>query len=412
MTKRVVITGLGAITPLGNSVDLFWQSIISGKSGVDKVTLFDTSEFTTKIGAEVKNFDPENYINKKDVKRMDRFCHFAIASAGEALKSANLDQIDSIAERVGVSIGCGIGGFGIIEKQHEILMTKGPSRVSPFMIPMIIPDIAAGYVAITYGAKGPNLCTVTACASGANAIGEAYRIIQRGDADIMISGGTESAITPLSFAGFCSARAMSRNNDNPTQASRPFDLNRDGFVMGEGAGILILEELEHAIKRDANIIGEIVGYAMTCDAYHITSPDPEGEGVKNAMKLAIKDAKIQPVDINYINAHGTSTEANDKTETMSIKKLFEDTSNLLVSSTKSMTGHLLGASGGIEAIISLLALKNSIVPPTINYQTPDPLCDLNYVPNISINKDLNYVLSNSLGFGGHNTSLVFKKYTG
>ena len=411
MSKRVVITGLGVITPLGNSVNEFWSKIINGKSSVDKVTLFDTTDFTTKIAAEVKNFDPENYINKKDVKRMDRFCHFAVAAAGEAIKTANLD-ISSLSERVGVSIGCGIGGFGTIEKQHQTMMEKGVARVSPFMIPMIIPDMAAGYVAIIYGAKGPNLCTVTACASGANAIGEAFRIIQRGDADIMISGGTEAAITPFGFAGFCAARAMSKNNANPAKASRPFDLNRDGFVMGEGAGILILEEYEHALKRNAEILGEITGYAMTCDAYHITSPDPNGEGVKNSMKLAIKDAKIEVKQIDYINAHGTSTEANDKTETLAIKRLFNDTDKLLVSSTKSMTGHLLGASGGIESIISILALKNGIVPPTINYETPDPECNLNYVPNFSINKDISYVLSNSLGFGGHNTSLVFKKYAG
>ena len=411
MSKRVVITGLGVITPLGNSVNEFWSKIINGKSSVDKVTLFDTTDFTTKIAAEVKNFDPENYINKKDVKRMDRFCHFAVAAAGEAIKTANLD-ISSLSERVGVSIGCGIGGFGTIEKQHQTMMEKGVARVSPFMIPMIIPDMAAGYVAIIYGAKGPNLCTVTACASGANAIGEAFRIIQRGDADIMISGGTEAAITPFGFAGFCAARAMSKNNANPAKASRPFDLNRDGFVMGEGAGILILEEYEHALKRNAEILGEITGYAMTCDAYHITSPDPNGEGVKNSMKLAMKDAKIEVKQIDYINAHGTSTEANDKTETLAIKRLFNDTDKLLVSSTKSMTGHLLGASGGIESIISILALKNGIVPPTINYETPDPECNLNYVPNFSINKDISYVLSNSLGFGGHNTSLVFKKYAG
>lgn len=409
MNKRVVITGLGAITPLGNNINDFWNGIINGKSGIGLVTHFDTSEFPTKIGAEVKDFNPDDYINKKDVKRMDKFCHFAIVAAGEALKSANLD-ITTYSERTGVSIGCGIGGFGVIEKQHEIMLERGVSRVSPFMIPMIIPDMAAGYVAITYGAKGPNLCTVTACASGANAIGEAFRMIQRGDADIMISGGTESAITPLSYAGFCSARAMSKNNDNPQSASRPFDKNRDGFVMGEGAGIVILEELEHAQKRGAEILAEIVGYGMTCDAYHMTSPDPNGEGIKNSMKIAISDAKINTSEIDYINAHGTSTEANDKTETLAIKRLFENTDNLLVSSTKSMTGHLLGAAGGIEAIVSILSLKNGIVPATINYETPDPECDLNYVPNKSINKSLNYVLSNNLGFGGHNATLVFKKY--
>lgn len=407
--KRVVITGIGAITPLGNNIKDFWNGIIQGKSGIDFVTRFDTSDFPTKIGAEVKNFNPEDYINKKDLKRMDPFCQFAIAASGEALQNAKLD-IKNYSQRTGVSIGCGIGGFSTIEKQHEIMLERGNSRVSPFLIPMIIPDMAAGYVAITYGAKGPNICTVTACASGSNSIGEAFRIIQRGDADIMISGGTESAITPFGYAGFCSARAMSRNNENPKKASRPFDKNRDGFVMGEGAGIIILEELEHALKRDANILAEITGYGMTCDAYHITSPDPEGEGVKNSMHLAIKDSKIDISDIDYINAHGTSTEINDKTETLAIKKLFKNTDNLLISSTKSMTGHLLGASGGIEAIISVLALKEGIIPPTINYETPDPECDLNYVPNNSVHKDINYVLSNNLGFGGHNVSLVFKKF--
>ncbi|MFN8577051.1 MAG: beta-ketoacyl-ACP synthase II [Candidatus Sericytochromatia bacterium] len=409
--KRVVITGVGAITPLGNNIQDFWNGIKSGKSGVDFITHFDTNDFPTKIGAEVKNFNPEDYINKKDVKRMDRFCHFAVVSSGEAIKNANID-ISKISDRVGVSIGCGIGGFSTIEKQHEVMIERGNSRVSPFMIPMIIPDMASGYVAITYGAKGPNICTVTACASGANSIGEAFRIVQRGDADIMITGGTEAAITPFSYSGFCSAKAMSRNNENPQKASRPFDKNRDGFVMGEGAGILILEELEHALKRNANILAEIVGYGMTCDAYHITSPDPEALGVKNSMNLAINDAKINVNDIDYINAHGTSTEANDKTETLAIKKLFVDKNDLLVSSTKSMTGHLLGASGGIEAIISVLAIKDSVVPSTINYENPDPECDLNYVPNYAINKELRYVLSNSLGFGGHNVSLVFKKFEG
>jgi 3-oxoacyl-[acyl-carrier-protein] synthase II len=407
--KRVVITGIGAITPLGNNIKDFWNGIIQGKSGIDFVTRFDTSDFPTKIGAEVKNFNPEDYINKKDLKRMDLFCQFAIAASGEALQNAKLN-IKDYSLRTGVSIGCGIGGFSTIEKQHEIMLERGNSRVSPFLIPMIIPDMAAGYVAITYGAKGPNICTVTACASGSNSIGEAFRIIQRGDADIMISGGTESAITPFGYAGFCSARAMSRNNENPKKSSRPFDKNRDGFVMGEGAGIIILEELEHALKREANILAEITGYGMTCDAYHITSPDPEGEGVKNSMHLAIKDSKIDISDIDYINAHGTSTEMNDKTETLAIKKLFKNTDNLLISSTKSMTGHLLGASGGIEAIISVLALKEGIIPPTINYETPDPECDLNYVPNNSVHKDINYVLSNNLGFGGHNVSLVFKKF--
>jgi 3-oxoacyl-[acyl-carrier-protein] synthase II len=408
MKRRVVITGIGVISPIGNSVETFWQNISNGVSGIDYVTNFDTTDFPTKIGGEVKNFNPEDFISKKDIRRMDRFCHFALAAARQAVESSGL-QISAEPERIGVVIGCGIGGFGIIEKQHEILMEKGPSRVSPFTIPMIIPDIAAGYVAITFGAKGPNLCPVTACASAANAIGDAFRIIERGDADAIIAGGTESAITPLSFAGFCSARAMSRFNEIPARACRPFDLNRDGFVMGEGSGILILEELEHALARGARILGEVLGYGMTGDAYHITSPDPNGKGIENSMILALKDASLKPAQIDYINAHGTSTEANDKIETAAIKKVFRE-NDILVSSTKSMTGHLLGASGGIEAAACILALNDNLVPPTINYETPDPDCDLDYVANQARKKELNYVLSNNLGFGGHNVSLVFGKY--
>ncbi len=406
MKRRVVVTGLGVISPLGNSINEFWKNICNGESGIDYVTLFDTTDFPTKIAGEVKNFNPEDFVSKKDVKKMDRFCHFAIAASEEAIKNSDL-EIAIEADRVGVCIGCGIGGFGVIEKQHSILMEKGPSRVSAFTIPMIIPDIAAGYVAITFGAKGPNLCPVTACASGANAIGDSFKIIQRGDADVMICGGTESAITPLSFAGFCSARAMSRNNQEPQKASRPFDLHRDGFVMGEGAGILILEELNHAKKRNAKILGEVLGYGMTGDAYHITSPDPDGTGIERAMLLSIKDAELEAKQIGYINAHGTSTSANDKIESMAIKKIFG--SEILVSSTKSMTGHLLGAAGGIEAAICFLALENNILPPTINYETFDPDCTLDYIPNASREKRLDYVLSNSLGFGGHNVSLVFGK---
>lgn len=410
MKRRVVVTGLGTITPLGNTVDLFWENICNGRSGVDYVTRFDTKDFPTKIAAEVKDFNPENYINKKEVRRMDHFCHYSIAAASEALKASGI-KVEEEPENVGVIIGCGIGGFGVIENQHSVLLEKGPLRVSPFTIPMIIPDIAAGYIAITFGARGPNLCPVTACASGANAVGDSFRLIQRGDIDVAITGGTESAITPLSFAGFCSAKAMSRNNDTPQKACRPFDLNRDGFVMGEGSGILILEELNHALSRDAVILGEVLGYAMTGDAYHITSPEPEGKGIEKCMLLALKDAGLTPLQIDYINAHGTSTPANDKIESSTIKRVFSDKKDILVSSTKSMTGHLLGAAGGIESAISILALKDGIAPPTINYETPDPECaKLDFVPNIMRKKDLNYVMSNSMGFGGHNVSLIFGKY--
>ncbi len=407
MNRRVVITGTGTISPIGNSTDIFWKNICDGISGIDYVTLFNTTDFATKIGGEVKNFNPEDFINKKDARRMDRFCQFALAASKEAVEQSKLD-IKSIEDRVGVIIGCGIGGFRIIENQYSIMLEKGVNRVSPFTIPMIIPDIAAGYVAIHFGAKGANMCITTACASAANAIGEAFRLIVNDDADVMITGGTESAITPLSYAGFCSAKAMSTNNKNPKEASRPFDLNRDGFVMGEGAGIIILEELEHAINRGADIIAEIVGYGMSCDAYHITSPDPEGKGVEKSMLKALKNADIKAESIDYINAHGTSTELNDKTESLAIKRVFGN--KIIVSSTKSMTGHLLGASGGIESIVSVLALKDNIAPPTINYHNPDPNCDLDYIANISRKIQLNYVLSNSLGFGGHNVSLIFKKY--
>jgi 3-oxoacyl-[acyl-carrier-protein] synthase II len=409
MKRRVVITGIGVVSPVGNSAETFWENISNGKSGIDYVTHFDTTNFPTKIGGEVKNFNPEDFISKKDLRRMDRFCHFAIAAARQAVSNSGL-KISSEPERVGVVIGCGIGGFSVIEKQHEILMEKGPSRVSPFTIPMIIPDIAAGYVAITFGAKGPNLCPVSACASAANAIGDSFRIIARGDADAVIAGGTESAITPLSYAGFCAARAMSKYNEVPVRASRPFDLNRDGFVMGEGSGILIMEELNHALARDAVILAEVLGYGMTGDAYHITSPDPDGKGIENSMLLALKDAGLNPAEVDYINAHGTSTEANDKIESAAIKKVFKEKRDILVSSTKSMTGHLLGASGGIEAAACILALRNNLVPPTINYETPDPECNLDYVPNQARKKELHYVMSNNLGFGGHNVSLVFSKY--
>lgn len=409
MKNRVVVTGLGIISPIGNTIQDFWKNLTLGNSGIDYVSHFDTTDFATKIAGEVKNFNPDDYINKRDVRRMDRFCHFALAAAKQSVENSRLNISDH-SEKTGVIVGCGIGGFSTIENQYKILLERGPQRVSPFTIPMIIPNIAGGYIAINHNAKGVNYCPVTACASSNNAIGDAFNLIKSGVLDYAICGGTESAITPLSFAGFCSARAMSKNNENPKKASRPFDALRDGFVMGEGSGILILENLDSALKRGAEIFAEIKGYATNCDAYHITSPDPEGTSIKNCMSLALKNAELLPQDIDYINAHGTSTELNDKTETLAIKEVFQDNKNLLVSSTKSITGHLLGASGAIEAIASILAIKNNLVPPTINYENPDPDCDLDYVPNIAREKNLNYVMSNSFGFGGHNASIVFSKF--
>ncbi len=411
MKNRVVVTGIGAITPIGTGKNSFWASLKAGKSGIDKITKFDASNYDTQIAAEVKDFDPNTYIDKKEAKRMDRFTQFAVAASKLAVEDAalNVDEVD--ADRFGVVLGSGIGGIETLEREQEKLMTKGPGRVSPFFIPMMISNIGAGQVSMTFGAKGPNTTVVTACASSTNSIGEAFRIIQRGDADIMITGGAEASITPLSIAGFCSMKAMSTRNDDPTAASRPFDKDRDGFVMGEGAGILILEELEHAIKRGAHIYGEVVGYGMSADAYHITTPAPEGEGAARSMKNALKDANIAPEDIDYINAHGTSTPYNDKFETMAIKSLFGDHANkLAVSSTKSMTGHLLGAAGAIEAIACIMAINDSFIPPTINYTTPDPECDLDYVPNKGRERNVRYTLSNSLGFGGHNATIIMKKY--
>lgn len=410
MKKRVVITGMGVVSSLGFGASELWNSIKEGKSGISSVERFDTTNYTTKVAAEIKNFDPTNYIDKKEAKRMDRFTQFAMAAAKFAVEDSGLD-LDAVDKyRFGVVIGSGIGGIETFENQHDVLIQKGPGRVSPFFIPMMIANMASGRIAIQYGAKGFNECVVTACATSTNAVGDAFKVIQRGDADIMITGGAEASITPVSFAGFCSMKAMSTTED-PSCASRPFDAERDGFVMGEGAGILVIEEYEHAIKRGANIVAELVGYACTNDAYDIVAPAPEGEGGARCMKLAIDDAGIKPGDIGYINAHGTSTEYNDKYETAAIKTVFgEYMGNLPVSSTKSMTGHLLGAAGAVEAIISALALKEGFLPPTINYKTVDPECDLDYIPNIGRKADIKYALSNSLGFGGHNASLVIKKY--
>lgn len=410
--KRVVITGLGAITPIGTGLDEYWNALKEGKSGIDYITKFDASAYSTKIAGEVKDFDPVNYIDKKEAKRMDRFTQFAVAASSMALKDASLDISQEDRERVGVILGTGVGGIETLEEQFRIHYEKGPGKVSPFFVPMMIANMAAGQIAIVFGAKGINETTVSACASATNAIGDAFRFIQNGEADIIITGGTEAPITPTAFAGFCSMKAMSTHNENPKEASRPFDAERDGFIMSEGSGILILEELSHAIKRGARIYAEVVGYGLTADAYHITAPAPEGEGAARSMKNALNDAGISPEEVQYINAHGTSTDYNDKFETMAIKTVFKDHAyKLAISSTKSMTGHLLGAAGGIESIATVLSIYNSFVAPTINYKTPDPDCDLDYVPNIGRNLDITYAVKNNFGFGGQNATLVFKKYT-
>ncbi|MCH5211259.1 MAG: beta-ketoacyl-ACP synthase II [Oscillospiraceae bacterium] len=409
--RRVVVTGLGALTPIGNNVETFWNGIKSGKCGVDKVTLFDASEYKTQIAGEVKDFDPAEYIDKKEARKMDRFTQLALVAASEAVKDAGLDMEKEDPWRVGVVTGSGIGGIGTLEDQHKTLMERGPGRVSPFFIPMMIANIGAAQIAIKFGTKGINENVVTACASSTNAIGDALRHIQHGHNDVIIAGGAEAAVSPLAFAGFCSMKAMSRRNDDPKTASRPFDAERDGFVLGEGAGFVVLEELEHAKNRGAHIYCELAGYGATDDAYHITSPVPGGEGGAMAMKLAIEDAGLKPEDVTYINAHGTSTPYNDKFETEAIKSVFgEAAKNVAVSSTKSMTGHLLGAAGGVEAIICAKAVSEGYIPPTINYQNPDPDCDLDIVPNEGRNADVKVAISNSLGFGGHNATILVKKY--
>lgn len=408
--RRVVVTGLGTISPNGNDVEIMWDNVVSGTSGIDVLTRVDHSELSASAAAEVKDFDPTNFIDKKDARKMDLFTQYAVAAARMAVNDAELTIDENNADRVGVWVGSGIGGMATLEDQHTKLMEKGPRRISPFFVPMMIPDMAAGQVSIQLGAKGINSCTTTACASGANSIGDAYKAIERGDADYMIAGGTEAPITKLAFAGFSSMKALS-TNDDPKKASRPFDKDRDGFVMGEGAGILVLETLESALDRGAHIYGEIVGYAATGDAYHITAPAENGEGAARAMQQAVQDAGISFKDVDYINAHGTSTELNDKYETQAIKDVFGDHARkLAVTSTKGVTGHLLGAAGGVESVISVKAIDDGIIPPTVNYETPDPDCDLDYVPNEPRKQDVNIVLSNSLGFGGHNATLIFKKY--
>jgi 3-oxoacyl-[acyl-carrier-protein] synthase II len=412
--NRVVITGSGVISPVGNDVNTFWGSLKEGKSGVGPLTSFDPAGFDSRIAAEVKGFDPTFYgMDIKEARRTAKFVQYAVASAKQAIISSGLDLEKENRDRIGVLIGSGIGSLHTIEEEHKIYLNKGPSRLSPFLIPMLIVNEASGLVGITFGLKGPNSCVATACASGSHAVGDAFRIVERGDADIMIAGGTESCIVPTAVGGFCALRALSKRNNDPQKASRPFERDRDGFVMAEGCGLVVLENLEHAKKRKANIIAEIVGFGMTCDAYHITAPDPEGIGAGRAMQLALADAKMNPEDVDYINAHGTSTKLNDKIETLSMKLAFcAHAKKLMVSSTKSMTGHLLGAAGGVEFVVCCMTLKEGVVHPTINYEHPDPECDLDYVPNVARKANIEVCMSNSLGFGGHNASLIVKKFVG
>ncbi len=398
------------MTSIGQDLDTFWNSLMEGKSGVSRIEAFDVSDYTTQIAASMKDFNPEDYMDRKEARRMDRFVQLAVAAGSKALEDSGLEiGVNADAERVGVSIGSGIGGLGTWEDQHNILLEKGPKRVSPFFIPMMIANMASGQMSINLGAKGPNTTQVTACATGTHSIGDSYRLIQRGDADVMICGGAEATIRPTGMAGFCAMRAMSTRNDEPEKASRPFDTGRDGFVMGEGAGVLVIESLEHALKRGANIYAEVVGYGLSADAHHITEPDPDGAA--RCMKMAIRDAGIAPEEVDYINAHGTSTPVGDRSETKAVKMALGDHAyKVAVSSTKSMTGHLLGAAGGVEAVICGLSLKNQIIAPTINLEDQDPECDLDYVPNHPRKADLDIVMSNSFGFGGHNATIILKKY--
>jgi 3-oxoacyl-[acyl-carrier-protein] synthase II len=408
---RVVITGLGAVTPLGNTAEEFWASLIQGKSGIGPITRFDSTGFATRIAGEVKGFDALKFVDKKDDRKLDLYLKYALACAVMAVEDAGLDLAKEDGNRFGVLVGSGIGGLSTLLDSHKVLLDKGPDRVSPFFIPMLIINMASGLISMRFGARGPNSSVVTACATGNHAIGDAMRIIQRGDADMMIAGGAEAIIIPLTIAGFCQMKAMSTRNEEPTKASRPFDAERDGFVCGEGGGLVVLESLEHAQRRDARIYAEVVGYGMTGDAHHMTAPDPEGDGAARAMAAALRDAALQPPEVGYINAHGTSTPYNDKFETIAIKRVFgEHARRLPVSSTKSMTGHLLGAAGGIEAIATTLTIYHGILPPTINYEKPDPDCDLDYVPNQARKQDVEVALSNAFGFGGTNAILAFRKY--
>lgn len=411
MQRRVVVTGLGVVSPIGAGKEAFWKSLIAGISGVSTISFFDASAYPTQIAAEVKDFNPTDFIEPKESRRMDRFSQFAVVAAGMALKDAGLSKESIDPDRAGVVIGSGIGGLATLEEQHKLLLNQGPRRVSPFLIPMMICNMAAGHVSIFYGLKGPNTCVVTACASGTHSIGDAFELIRRGSAEVCVAGGAEAAITPLSLAGFAAMKALSSRNSEPAKASRPFDSTRDGFVIGEGAGIVILEDLDSALARGAHIYAEVLGYGMSADAFHITAPNKEGDGAVRAMKGALADADLAPETVDYINAHGTSTLYNDRIESLAIKKVFgQHAYRMAVSSTKSMTGHLLGAAGGLEAVASVLAIDRGSIPPTINYEYPDPDCDLNYTPNKTVEREINTVMSNSFGFGGQNAVLLFKKY--
>lgn len=411
MKHRAVITGMGVVSPVGNNLEEFWNNLIEGKSGIGLLTRFDTTDLPTKVAGEVKDFEPTDWISKKESRHMDRFAQFAIAAAKMALQHSGLDLEKVDKERAGVVMGCGIGGVTTFEEQKEVLMAKGSGRITPFFVPMLISNMAAGHISIEFGFQGSSMTIVTACASATNAIGEALRIIQRGEADVVLCGGTEAPITSLAFAGFCAAKTMSTEKENPEQASRPFDKRRSGFVMGEGSGVLVLESLEHAEARGAHIYAELAGYGSTSDAYHITTPVPGGAGAARAMRLALKDAAVSIEDVDYINAHGTSTGPNDSTETAAIKTVFGSYApKLAISSTKSMTGHLMGAAGAIEAIICALSIERGAIPPTTNYGEPDPECDLDYVPNIARKQEVAVAMSNSLGFGGHNATIVLKKF--
>ena len=413
MRRRVVVTGMGLVIPTGIGVETVWKNVCEGKSGIGLLTRFDTNGFETKIAGEVKDFNPELYIDKKEIKRMDLFVQYAIAATKEALEDAQLNIAPENCEQIGVIVGTGLGGLPTLEKYHKVLLERGPSRISPFFIPMLIANMASGQIAIQFGPKGPNTCVVTACATGAHCIGDAFRAIVYGDAEAMIAGGTEANITPLTIGGFNAMKALSTKNDEPEKACRPFEKNRDGFVVAEGAGIVILEELQFALKRNAKIYGELVGYGYTGDAYHITAPSPNGDGAVRCMRMAIKDAGLKFEEMDYINAHGTSTPLNDLTETIAIKTVFGDYAKKIpISATKSMTGHLLGAAGSTEAIFTILAIRDGLMPPTLNYEEPDPECDLDYVPNVARRKPLKVAMSNAFGFGGTNATLVFRKFEG
>ncbi|MCX7019819.1 MAG: beta-ketoacyl-ACP synthase II [bacterium] len=409
--KRVVVTGLGALTPIGNNADDYWQGLLAGRNGVGPITYFDTTDYDSRIAAQLKDYNPENHFDRKEIRKMDNFTRYAIVAGREAMKDSGLDIAKADINRIGVIIGVGMGGVATIEEQVLVLMKKGAKRVSPFLIPKMIPNMASGMVSIELGLKGPNSCICTACASSTHAIGDSFKLIQRGDAVAMVCGGAESTITPVAIAGFGNMQALSRHNDEPHKASRPFDANRDGFVMGEGSGILVLEDIDHARARGAKIYAEIVGYGLSGDAFHMTAPAAMGEGGARAMKMAIDDAGITPAEVQYINAHGTSTSLNDKLETLAIKAVFgDDAQKVMLSSNKSMIGHLIGAAGAVEAVATVKTVQNNMVPPTINYETPDPECDLDCVPNVARQAEVTYAISNSLGFGGHNCTICFKKF--